>query len=281
PSAEILSANLTTNAQNDETKYPSPLPPLPQGARGIRAAFTLAEVLVTLGIIGIVAAMTLPMLANKYQWFVRQQQFKKAYAALNIAVQKTQIDMGESVRCHYGGSGSSYVSPQECEWFYSELVKNLQVIKTCKGNALEQNCIAKDFRGGDEVYSETQGGEAPDTATEFYQRNCGGFKTSDIQNNNHVYMTNSFSIIPYYASNYGGTYPYFLLDINNLQGPNKWGYDIFVFRLLKAKQYDSVFSVSHNSGCHALDYGGVYTKHFVEYLYGQNSEDLGSVRKNL
>lgn len=33
----------------------------------IKKGFTLAEVLVTLGIIGIVAAMTIPMLISKYQ----------------------------------------------------------------------------------------------------------------------------------------------------------------------------------------------------------------------
>ena len=44
-----------------------------------RAAFTLAEVLITLGIIGIVAAMTMPSLINKYQAQVlRTQYFKNA-----------------------------------------------------------------------------------------------------------------------------------------------------------------------------------------------------------
>ena len=36
------------------------------GKLGYKNAFTLAEVLITLGIIGIVAAMTLPTLLNKY-----------------------------------------------------------------------------------------------------------------------------------------------------------------------------------------------------------------------
>lgn len=35
----------------------------------VRAAFTLAEVLITLGIIGIVAAMTIPNLIYNYQKF--------------------------------------------------------------------------------------------------------------------------------------------------------------------------------------------------------------------
>ncbi len=41
------------------------------------AAFTLAEVLITLGIIGVVAAMTIPSLIQNYQEKVLANQFKK------------------------------------------------------------------------------------------------------------------------------------------------------------------------------------------------------------
>lgn len=70
----------------------------------------------------------------------------------------------------------------------------------------------------------------------------------------------------------GYLFPIFLLDINGLQGPNKWGHDIFVFQFEKAKQYDSVFTIKPSSICHPLDFGGYYAKHFMEYLYGQNAE---------
>ena len=40
-------------------------------------AFTMAEVLITLGIIGIVAAMTLPALVAKYQKNVTSNRLKK------------------------------------------------------------------------------------------------------------------------------------------------------------------------------------------------------------
>lgn len=50
-----------------------------------RSGFTLAEVLVTLGIIGIVASMTIPTLATKIQHKILQNEFKKMYADLNVA----------------------------------------------------------------------------------------------------------------------------------------------------------------------------------------------------
>ena len=45
-----------------------------------RVAFTLAEVLITLGIIGVVAALTIPSLIAKYQDKVLINQTKKAFS---------------------------------------------------------------------------------------------------------------------------------------------------------------------------------------------------------
>ena len=49
--------------------------------------FTLAEVLITLAIIGVVAAMTIPTLVNKYQDRVNETRYKKAVSMVSQAVQ--------------------------------------------------------------------------------------------------------------------------------------------------------------------------------------------------
>ena len=51
-----------------------------------RGAFTLAEVLITLGIIGVVAAMTMPSLMNSTQGAQYKAAYKKALSALSQAV---------------------------------------------------------------------------------------------------------------------------------------------------------------------------------------------------
>ena len=51
-----------------------------------RFGFTLAEVLITLGIIGVVAAMTMPTLINSTQGAQYKAAFKKALSALSQAV---------------------------------------------------------------------------------------------------------------------------------------------------------------------------------------------------
>ena len=57
-----------------------------------KRAFTLAEVLITLGIIGIVAAMTMPSLITKYRHKALEAQFKKAYSSVLQATYPLQVD---------------------------------------------------------------------------------------------------------------------------------------------------------------------------------------------
>ncbi len=59
-----------------------------------KAAFTLAEVLITLGIIGVVAAMTLPTLIQNQQEKEKVVRLKKAYSVLNSALQRAITEDG-------------------------------------------------------------------------------------------------------------------------------------------------------------------------------------------
>ena len=51
----------------------------------LKCAFTLAEVLITLGIIGVVAAMTIPTLVANYQKKVLVSQLQKTVATISNA----------------------------------------------------------------------------------------------------------------------------------------------------------------------------------------------------
>ena len=54
------------------------------------SAFTLAEILITLGIIGVVAAMTIPTLIANTRCAQYRSQFKKTLSTLNQAVRMSQ-----------------------------------------------------------------------------------------------------------------------------------------------------------------------------------------------
>ena len=61
-------------------------PALSPWAKVLKPAFTLAEVLITLGIVGIIAAMTLPMLAENYQRRIVETRLKRFYTTFNQAI---------------------------------------------------------------------------------------------------------------------------------------------------------------------------------------------------
>ena len=59
-----------------------------------KAAFTLAEVLITLGIIGVVAAITIPTIAKNYYKHTLEVKLAKTYDDLSDAIKKSELDNG-------------------------------------------------------------------------------------------------------------------------------------------------------------------------------------------
>jgi prepilin-type N-terminal cleavage/methylation domain-containing protein len=61
-----------------------------------KKAFTLAEVLITLGIIGVVAALTMPSLIINYKKRTTVTQIKKFYTNINQVLKLSEIDNGSA-----------------------------------------------------------------------------------------------------------------------------------------------------------------------------------------
>lgn len=60
-----------------------------------KSAFTLAEILITLGIIGIVAAMTIPTLMTKYAKQRTETQLKSFYSRINQTLKMSAAENGD------------------------------------------------------------------------------------------------------------------------------------------------------------------------------------------
>ena len=123
-----------------------------------KAAFTLAEVLITLGIIGVVAAMTIPTLIANYQEKQIVSQLSKAFQTLSNAYQMMQIEYGP-------------VST----WS----LRNTQVVDD-DGNITydrySQNLVAERLKKYLRVEKECEVGKICDNRTEY---NLAGTKISD------------------------------------------------------------------------------------------------------
>ena len=93
-----------------------------------KTAFTLAEVLITLGIIGVVAALTLPALINNYEKSVVETRMQKFYTNINAALKLSIVENGDMVdwtfpQDYYDADGSE-------QFFNTYLKNNLQYLKT-------------------------------------------------------------------------------------------------------------------------------------------------------
>ena len=170
----------------------------------MKKAFTLAEVLITLGIIGVVAALTMPSLMANYKKSVAKNQFKKTYSTLTNAFNQTVQDLGESVNC----SHQSYTS-EACKELWNEFVKNLNVVKYCETDAYAQGCVPN---YSPEIFPRTQG--------------CGGFSAAQIKEQQPAAVLADGSIIfPYGWQK--TLYPAIGFDINGFKKPNAGGQDVF------------------------------------------------------
>ena len=98
--------------------------------------FTLAEVLITLAIIGIVAALTIPTLVQNYQ--------EKAW---NTASQVFQRKLGEALRVmNIQGTLAGYTTT---EAFVDELSKHIKITRICDNDDIT-TCFADTVTWGDE-----------------------------------------------------------------------------------------------------------------------------------
>ena len=80
-----------------------------------KTGFTLAEVLITLGIIGVVAAMTLPTIITNVQKKVVENQLKVFNTTINNAFKMSQVEHGGNFQ-DWIKSGTSYSFAQMREW---------------------------------------------------------------------------------------------------------------------------------------------------------------------
>lgn len=180
-----------------------------------RCAFTLAEVLITLGIIGVVAAITIPTLINNYQKHATATQLKKAYSELTQAFFNLAKDEGcpNDLECTGLFVSSGQVPSTNA---MNKLVNHIKVIKQCAHN--DNKCILT-YPACLNSSCTGSGAGAPAIAAGGY-----AFAIDDADNNNCKYHNDSI--------NDGCSFV--IIDINGLnKGPNKMGKDFFFYILRK------------------------------------------------
>ena len=103
-----------------------------------KIAFTLAEVLITLGIIGVVAAMTLPTVIQNYKKQLTLNKIKHTYTVLNNTIERAKADYGTNVNEWYIPDGNNLT--KSMYFVENYMLPYLSVLEYCKDNSTGQNC---------------------------------------------------------------------------------------------------------------------------------------------
>ena len=202
-----------------------------QSAKPRRAAFTLAEVLITLGIIGVVAALTLPTLISNYQKQVYVNQLKKSVSVLS-----------NGFKLMMAHDGVTELKDTEA---YSEMGT------TCsQDNILTDNC--RSIREGlQSVFSGIQFTPCDGSEVKF----LNGRIWSEAKSSSRTCMkfSDGSEIFDYYFyKNFTDQGSNNLsIDINGSKKPNTVGRDIFILDLLNTRGvygFGSSFSAELNAG---------------------------------
>src|SRR5574344_1645407 len=138
-----------------------------------KAAFTLAEVLITLGIIGVVSALILPALIANYEQTVLKNRFKKAYATFSNAyeyVKQKDFD-GRQPECYYPSKYGA-ASSKECSDFWKSMDKELNIIKACNGSSIINRCIPQ-YNAVSDIWKLSYPTATQEAADQFGRNNFG------------------------------------------------------------------------------------------------------------
>ncbi len=169
----------------------------------MKKGFTLAEVLITLAIIGVVAALTIPAVVQNYRKTQTVTQLKKVYSALanttNLAIAnegpiKTWEIKDVAGEIRYADFANTYLIPY------------LQVAKVC-GFSTSEDCKFKYI----------------------------GLNNEDKNTSNYYKFFLKDGTFIAVAAVYGEpetpntSYANVFIDINGQREPNRWGKDIFYF----------------------------------------------------
>ncbi len=199
-----------------EVRSTSSLAILSRKGRGMRAAFTLAEVLITLAVIGIVAAMTLPGLIqnhNEKAWSTAKDLWEKK---LTETVRRMNID----------GVMTGHDTTED---FMNTFKNYMKVIKTCDNNDINKCYAPKVVRTGSESEPEeiqTSDLKTAENLGNDWGTNTMSFVVADGTTAIFAYNPNCAYADPIEDTGSQVSCLAYMVDVNGKKGPNKVTQDI-------------------------------------------------------
>ena len=186
----------------------------PQNDVRRKFAFTLAEVLITLGIIGVVAALTIPTLVANYQ----TKSFETAKTVFENRLNETLKTMNTQ------GALGKYGKYKTTEGFVEELQKHMKLTNVCDKDHLMQ-CFPDKITMNDEEVDLSQMKYARDIGQPTWGTNLVGVQVANGVTALLAYNPDCKSD-PYDNTNNGGGCYAIVYDTSGFANPNEYNKDV-------------------------------------------------------
>lgn len=163
-----------------------------------KKAFTLSEVLITLGIIGMVAALTMPAVIANYQKQETVSRLQKVYSVLSQAVKRAELSEGEIKYWNFS------LSPEN---FYKTYIRPYIT-------------VSQEFINSDppfDISYKCLNGSICNTYGSYSNKSVPKIILNDGSMIIFDFLGNNYEVI--------------LTDINGYKKPNTWGKDMFAFSI--------------------------------------------------
>ena len=188
---------------------------------GKRFGFTLAEILVTLGIIGVVAAMTIPSLMTNVQKKIYVNQLKVAYATIQEGFRRMMAD-----------DQTNELAGTE---LYSIIVKPEGIIGGTPEEGEARKILSQYFKNAHVGYSLS--GNTSDDCKVATKKGVAYYGLDDYESCEYLSVDNGFQyilpnfrmIIHLVPCSDDGHCGWIYVDVNGASGPNSMGRDWFWF----------------------------------------------------
>ena len=241
----------------------------------MKKAFTLSEVLITITIVGVIAAFVIPPLKQASEFKQYKAGFVKAMNYMNDSSMLFEVEKGFPAQCgywkdpvamrgastatcdeyneygactHWSNVGTDYNGTfRDCPKLYDFMKTRSSIMKVCETDSKANGCIPG-YHGYDTL-------ELGYNTVRNNYSGCTGWSEANIRNGK-AFVTEDGMIFFPYGGRINQSVLLMAVDVNGQKGPNLWGYDILVLKPF-VDNYETTPQWKASASCAFVEAGGI------------------------
>ncbi|MBO6087947.1 hypothetical protein J6P92_06350 [bacterium] len=148
--------------------------------------------------------------------------FKRLYGTYTKALNMTAYEMDGDIACYFSAEKNKAGNYSGCKDFYKKFVSNLKVSKYCESNGKKNGCV-------------------PNYKKYSNLSECSGYSKQMMELFNQSFVMSDQTNIIVFNMPQDSPKPLFAVDSNGNMPPNRTGYDLFSFVIMRGANGEYYF----------------------------------------